>query len=458
MASTTKAINNPTYLGSMIAGQQYQANQGLPNEYDVDAELFGNIKKQFGGEGKPRGVDALISGLATGAEYGSKMKGIGLRKEELAKYNKVMDYFMAANMEAEKANKKNMEMEEKRQSLMPYGLAGMELSYSGMPYDTVNNKMRNLFEQAQLNDPNIKGKYIGFIPNSPLLNVRDENGKDSVFSLAKIVGEDGVKRIQGDWVERQKLDAQQQGVQLQERVVKINEDYLNLEKQHSPEKIEIRKLEAENALERTKELGARRIQKTREYYEPKLQATTNVINTGTKLREIVKARPDILNSLSNVLYKSKHDRTDMGEALNLLARQYVGDEQAKEYIAAFDKFTAELKIGQVKGLSNPNMLIDGIVSETVPGKGIPPKAYDKLIGDMIDKAEFEKSLYSDTLNATKNIVGQDQSLGDFYNERIDKYISKNEKKAKEYYGSENPIASLSTDDLLARKKQLMGTK
>ena len=223
MANTTKAINNPTYLGSMIAGQKYQANQGLPNEYDVDAELFGNVKKQFGGDGKPRGVDALISGLATGAEYGSKMKGIGLRKEELAKYNKIMDYFMAANMEAEKANKKNMEMEEKRQALMPYGLAGMELSYSGMPYDAVNEKMRNLFEQAQLNDPNIKGKYIGFIPNSPLLNVRDENGKDSVFSLAKIVGEDVVKRIQADWIDRQKMDVQQQGLQLQERGLGIQQ-------------------------------------------------------------------------------------------------------------------------------------------------------------------------------------------------------------------------------------------
>lgn len=232
MASTTKAVNNPTYLGSMIAGQQYQANQGLPNEYDVDAELFGNVKKQFGGDGKPRGIDALISGIATGAEYGSKMKGIGLRKEELAKYNKVMDYFMAANMEAEKANKKNMEMEEKRQSLMPYGLAGMELSYSGMPYESVNEKMRNLFEQAQLNDPNIKGKYIGFIPNSPLLNIRDENGKDSVFSLAKIVGEDGVKRIQGDWVERQKMDVQQQGLKLQERGLGIQQQNANTSKGH----------------------------------------------------------------------------------------------------------------------------------------------------------------------------------------------------------------------------------
>jgi hypothetical protein len=90
---------------------------------------------------------------------------------------------------------------------------------------------------TQLNDPNIKGKYIGFIPNSPLLNIRDENGKDSVFSLAKIVGEDGVKRIQGDWVERQKMDVQQQGLKLQERGLgiqqqnaNISQDYLNLEK------------------------------------------------------------------------------------------------------------------------------------------------------------------------------------------------------------------------------------
>ena len=93
-----------------MAGQQYQNNVGLPNQYDADAEFFGKIRDRFDAKGKRgSGFQALISGLATGAEYGSKLKGIGMRQDELAKYNKVMDYFMAANMAAQDRKRKAAE-------------------------------------------------------------------------------------------------------------------------------------------------------------------------------------------------------------------------------------------------------------------------------------------------------------------------------------------------------------
>ena len=461
MANTTKAINNPTYLGSMIAGQKYQANQGLPNEYDVDAELFGNIKKQFGGDGNPRGIDALVSGLATGAEYGSKMKGIGLRKEELAKYNKVMDYFMAANMEAEKANKKHLEMEEKRSQLLPYGLAGMELSYSGMPYDTVNDKMRNLFEQAQLNDPTIKGKYIGFVPNTPLLNVRDENGRDSVFSLAKIVGEDGVKRIQGDWVERQKLDAQQQGLQLQERGLGIQQERLNLEKEFAPQKYEAAQSRIQETGRRNDimegrvgEAGFKRIEAAKQKYLPKIEASGRVEQIINKIRPIVEKHPEALQSVLNVVWNNDDDGIITG-TIKALAQQQTNNETA-EAIAELGKYTNELKIGVVKGLSNPNQFIDKIVAGTIPGKNMPPKSFLNILNEMELRSQEERMRNAEYLNDTMASYGQESpNYGSKYSGMIQSEIDKRKQSSDT---TNNPISSLSTEDLLARKNQLMGMK
>jgi len=250
-----KRMQDTTALGAQLANQKYMANQSLPNEYDVDADLFGEIQNQFSGyNGRgPRGIDALVSGLATGAKYGSKMKGLALRKEELEKFNRVMDYFSSVNAEAEKINQKNLKKEEVREQLMPYALASLEMAYSGQPYEVVNDKIKNLYEQAQLNDPSIKGKFIGYIPNTPLINVRDENGKNMVFSLSQITGEDGIRRIQGDWIDRQKMSMQErhfdQGLALQERGLGIQQQNADTsrmaleakkaeEKAKSPEELE----------------------------------------------------------------------------------------------------------------------------------------------------------------------------------------------------------------------------
>lgn len=121
VASSNKAfMSNPTYLGGTLAGQQYQNNVGLPNQYDADAEFFGKIRDKFDTKGKRgSGFQALISGLATGAEYGSKLKGIGMRQDELAKYNKVMDYFMAANMAAQERNEKQQKLAEAKAEIEP---------------------------------------------------------------------------------------------------------------------------------------------------------------------------------------------------------------------------------------------------------------------------------------------------------------------------------------------------
>jgi len=458
--ATKALLSNPAYLGSTIAGQKYQANVGLPNEHDVDAELFGNIKKQFGGDGKPRGIDALISGIATGAEYGSKQSGTAKRTGENEKYNKVMDYFMASTMESERLLKDERAKQEKMAKLQPYGMGAMELSYSGQPYDVIDPKIRNLFDQAKLNDPSIKGTYIGHVPNSPLINIRDENGNDSVLSLTKLVGEDVAKMIQGNFIERQKLDAQQQGLQLQERGLGIQQGRLDLERQFAPQKYEAAQSRIEETSRRNDimegrldETGFKRIEAAKQKYIPKIEAAGKVEKVINKIRPIIEKHPEALQSVLNVVWNNDDDGIITG-TIKALAQQQTNNETA-EAIAELGKYTNELKIGVIKGLSNPNQFVDQIVAGTIPGKNMPPKSFLKILDEMETNAQEERNRSAFLLNEAAPAYGQESAnYGDKYSGIIQGEVEK--RKVNEQ--SQNPFSSLSTEDLLARKQQLMGMK
>jgi len=398
-----------------------------------------------GAGGRPlRGWQLALKGFYEGASTGKNKKKI----EELNKIAQGLSYIEEQGRKASDMIMKKQDMKEAEEAIVPSLKTYLQKADSLSPrdrmdfvggvvkqYNTMTGQDFAIDAVDGVNPANItlSSKKMGVqnidLLNSPLFKGLKEN-----------IEQERLTRQADDYSKRQ-LDNETMAAEARARSADASVQRANLDEAYRPQELGIRKQEANNASERTKEIGAKRIQRTREFYEPKLQSTTNVINTATKLKELVKARPDMLNDLANVLYTAKHERSDIGEALNLYARQHVGDEQLKEYIATFDKLSAELRIGQVKGLSNPNMLIDSIVAQTVPGKGIPPKAYDKLITDMIDKAQFEKSIYVDTLNATKNIVGQEEKLGDFYQEKIDPYTEKVKQEAEEYYGNKGILTS-----------------
>lgn len=89
---------DPLLTGAHIANQRYQTELGTPNEHDVDAEMYKDIRSSLGE--KPRGWRAIASGFTQGLERGSKLSSLQDRKKDLEKYNKVMNYFEEVNNNA----------------------------------------------------------------------------------------------------------------------------------------------------------------------------------------------------------------------------------------------------------------------------------------------------------------------------------------------------------------------
>jgi hypothetical protein len=177
-------------ISNDIAKKKYQADPD-----NIKAELYGDLSK-IAGE-NPRGWRAGVAGFFKGAANASKLQAS-------ERFTRNMDYLEEINNSSMERKIGLEKQAVKMESMKPYAIGGLEVSYSGMPYEQGNERMRNLVEQAKINNPDIKGDYVGYIPNSPLVNMRDDKGNIGVLNLSSIAGEDSVKRIQGNYIDLQK--------------------------------------------------------------------------------------------------------------------------------------------------------------------------------------------------------------------------------------------------------------
>lgn len=132
---------DPLLTGAHIANQRYQSHLGTPNEHDVDAELFKDIRSSLGE--KPRGWRAIASGFTQGLERGSKLSSLEDRKKDLEKYNKVMNYFEEVNNNALERKEWEDRNEQARKEVMPQILSYVQ-NFS--QYDPVTRQ--NVFNMA----------------------------------------------------------------------------------------------------------------------------------------------------------------------------------------------------------------------------------------------------------------------------------------------------------------------
>jgi hypothetical protein len=396
--SAIKGYGDALKQEAELENARYKNDASLPSENDNMAGLFSSISdaaKSPGG--RPRGVGASIAaGLSEGISTGYKMKSTQEKKEKFGKYENAMNYFQKVQAEVTKQNQHYAEQEQRMETVKPFAVGALEVAYSGMSYDQGNERMRNIIEQAKLADPRIKGDYIGYVPNSPIVNLRDQNGNITAFSLSSLTGEETVKRVQGNYIHQQKLAT---------------------EREFAPLKYEAMARRSDNAEERTRQMSQKTYMSALQKYAPKIEAASRVQVISHKMKDLVKNNPGMFQSVLSSVW----DSNDPG-VIQKVAQKFANGPQA-EAVKEMGKYIQELKIGVIKGLSNPNQSIDMIAAGTIPGKGMPDNSILKILDDLDYKAGHEIELNKEYLNEVKGTFGENRDGGDKYKQKAEDYIS-----------------------------------
>jgi len=177
-----------------------------PTGFEAEQELFKNIKAGVEGKRKPA-YQTIIEGLMNGVQYGMQKKQIEAQKEKYGKINKVLDYFDQTATDLARQNQENMRKENERVKIEPYAKTALELAYNGGDYASTDQAMQNIFKELKATNPQIKGDLVGYIPNTPVLNIRDAEGNIKPLNLTQFVNEDTLKRVQDNFQSQQANDA-----------------------------------------------------------------------------------------------------------------------------------------------------------------------------------------------------------------------------------------------------------
>lgn len=354
-------LGSSIQLGANIENLRYKNQAALPNQHENDAQLFADIGKSFSAPGdRPRGVWRNFgAGIAKGLEYGAKSQAIGEKKDDFDKYENVMNYFQEVNNSAIEQNQWYENRERQLETIKPFAIGGLEVSYSGMDYGTGNERMRNIMEQAKLADPSIKGDYVGYIPNTPIVNMRDADGNITAFSLSSIVGEDVVKRVQGNYVDQQKL---------------------NIEKQYAPIKYDIQGKRIAETARRNDQADLKHDLKLSETIGKKIDASRAFLTIAPKMRDIVKNHPDIFQSAKDAVWRESKEPGYINNMIKDIQNKLEPDKVAA--LTTMTKYINQMTLDVTSGFSRPTMFIEKIGSKAVPNLDMNPQGFMKVLDEM----------------------------------------------------------------------------
>lgn len=186
-----------------LAGKRVDLLSKKPSDFAPEVDLFKNIQANVQGKRKPA-YQAIIEGIMNGAQYGMQKKQSEAEKEKYGEISRVLDYFDQNAQEISLQNQQNMEKEQRREKLEPYMTTGAEIIQSDGDYNTKMNALDGVLRQLKSEDPSIKGDLVGFIPDTYILNMRDDAGQIQAFDLSKGISQETLKLLQDKFLGKQK--------------------------------------------------------------------------------------------------------------------------------------------------------------------------------------------------------------------------------------------------------------
>jgi len=350
-----------------LENNRYKNEAALRSPHEDDAALFDDIGNSVSAPGqRPRGLGAnLAAGLSKGLAHGSRTKATAEKKSKYEKHANVVNYLQQAQGEALKQNQWYEQEERRMETVKPFAVGGLEVAYSGMDYATGNERMRNIIEQAKIADPRIKGDYIGYVPNSPIVNLRTQDGEIIAYSLSNLVGEETVKRVQHNYIEEQKLADNRAEAPLKYGTMK---DKLEQTKRRNDF------MALKNDMSLVKAFGK------------KIDASREFLGIVPDIREIATKHSDIFQSAGQVLWRNDKEPGYMDNFLRT-AHQKMAPEKA-DAITKLVKYVNKMTLDVANGFAQPNMYIEKVGGRAVANQNMTAKGFLDIV-DLMEKEARE---------------------------------------------------------------------
>jgi hypothetical protein len=227
--------------GASIANMAYNADTAVPSQHDNDAALFSSMAGAFSAPGRrPRGIlNNLGAGMAEGAAYGARSKGIAEKQGKNDKLQKVMEYFQQANQSAIEQNQWYEKREAAKSEMMPQVLAYMDNIDKLDPQSQRIMAQDMLAQYGEALGENFKLSSIDG-SNPFLMTVQSDKGQQ-LFDLRSMFAGDAEMQqsIAMKMPEYQmKLQEERQDKQ---REFALKEEKLAMEREYMPEKYSVQR-------------------------------------------------------------------------------------------------------------------------------------------------------------------------------------------------------------------------
>lgn len=397
-----------------------------PTGYEAEQELLANTRNVVGsGARGKRGSELVIDGVLNGLQYGMRSKEVAGKKDQYSKMRNVLGYFEQVGQELQKQNQQNMQDEEERLQMEPTALTAIDLTYSGMPYEQTDAALRKLFETAKVNNSFVTEDYVGYIPNSSLILMRDENGEVFPADMRAMLRREDVESVQNNYNQRIGNDARMMGARASMMNAETNAAYRPQELAMQQKRTDIAE---QNANTRFEQLGL----KSSKELMPRLQASETTIHLADSLIKDAQKNPDLFSSALSAWVNTKGD----AGAFNLAVQKMIGgkDRDAAQRIT---KNVRQLMLADAKSLGGQNnQTLDSWIQEAYPNIQYSQQNFIDIIEDVKRKAQFYRNIYRDTLNTPSG-----QHLGQSF-----------DKRAAEFRGEKVPITLYDPDSKTTETK------
>lgn len=369
--------------GALLEKMAYEADAGVPSQYDNNAQLFTKFGEMFSAPGgRPRGIWRNFgAGLAEGAAHVSRSKAIEEKKGKNDKFQKVVEYLQAVNDSAIEQNQWYEKREAAKTRMMPQVLAYMD------NIDSLDPQSQRIMAQdmlAQYGDAIGENFKLSTIDGSNpfLMTIQSDKGQQ-VFDLRSMfAGDDAAQQAIAMKMPEYQRKLQQERAD-KERDFALREEKLAMEREYLPEKYNVQRERIEETRRRNDQTANKADTKLSETLGKKIDASREFLTIAPKMEKIVIDHPDIFQSAIDAVWRENKEPGYISNMTKDLQNKWNPDKVTA--LTSMIKYINKMTLDVANGFSRPNMFIEKIGSKAVPNLDMNPQGFLNVLGEMVEE-------------------------------------------------------------------------